>query len=557
MQIIVDGKEITADGVTENGIPNGYSYIMSFAKDEEKLLAKWTRYPLSFCQEALGINEKNGLTVSPQQKQAFTALGDLCYAKKILWDNKQSMERVARQVKAFARLTGLSVRAGKGIGKTGFEAFVIIWFLFTHRNAKVPIIGPTEQHLRTILLAEVHKWLQFRNNKGEFVVAQVVRDCIQADTEKIYFKDKDLPDSSWGKQWFAFMKVVAKNADKEVTKGILSGIHEDNVLVVFDEAAAIAQDEVFEPLENTLTGRCNLCLMTFNPNRNTGYARDTHLHPTISKQWKTLHWNAEDAPEWIVSKEHIAKMEERYGGRDTNNYRVNVLGDFPTADDGSLIPYLWVHRALEADLGEVPKDTPVVMGIDVARDGGDQTVICIRHGYKVLAFHRVNLIDSDDVALEAVRFARKYDVETIFVDSIGVGAGVFDRLRHHWPKTVSVKVSEAARDTRKFMRMRDELWWRARERFESGNISIPNIIPLVEQLTSVQYDDQTAGGKIKVEGKNSMRKRLGGESPDYADALNLTFYHSEDLWRKKPEKPDAWRRMDLEESIHQRSWMSV
>ena len=81
--------------------------------------------------------------------------------------------------------------------------------------------------------------------------------------------------------------------------------------------------------------------------------------------------------------------------------------------------------------------------------------------------------------------------------------------------------SRRPKDPDKFMRLRDELWWNCREWFANENPCIPDDVDLINQLTDIKYSDES--GKIKVEGKSMMKKRVGG-SPDIADALNLTFY---------------------------------
>ena len=73
----------------------------------------------------------------------------------------------------------------------------------------------------------------------------------------------------------------------------------------------------------------------------------------------------------------------------------------------------------------------------------------------------------------------------------------------------------------KFMRLRDELWWRAREWLESKEVRIPNQNELIGDLTTPTYEMMSTG-KIKVEGKADIKKRLP-RSPDMADAFCLTF----------------------------------
>ena len=73
----------------------------------------------------------------------------------------------------------------------------------------------------------------------------------------------------------------------------------------------------------------------------------------------------------------------------------------------------------------------------------------------------------------------------------------------------------------KFMRLRDELWWRCRQWLESREVRIPDQNELIGDLTTPTYE-MLSTGKIKIEGKADIKKRLP-RSPDMADALCLTF----------------------------------
>ena len=111
--------------------------------------------------------------------------------------------------------------------------------------------------------------------------------------------------------------------------------------------------------------------------------------------------------------------------------------------------------------------------------------------------------------------------EAIFVDSIGVGAGLADRLRELDVPAVAVSVSESPAIKTKFMRLRDELFWKAREWFEERSCQIPNDPTLIQELTAIRYKFQSSG-KMKVESKDEMKRR-GQRSPDVADAFVMTF----------------------------------
>ena len=111
--------------------------------------------------------------------------------------------------------------------------------------------------------------------------------------------------------------------------------------------------------------------------------------------------------------------------------------------------------------------------------------------------------------------------EQVYVDEIGVGAGVVDRLRELGHPVRGVNVAHKARQSGLFANLRAEGYWTLRQRFMSGSISIPSDNQLVGELAALRYGYDSQG-RIKMEGKDEMRRR-GLSSPDKADALMLAF----------------------------------
>jgi hypothetical protein len=126
-----------------------------------------------------------------------------------------------------------------------------------------------------------------------------------------------------------------------------------------------------------------------------------------------------------------------------------------------------------------------------------------------------------EVAGWVARQAKKEKPDQIMVDVIGIGSGVFDRLKEQGFPVIAVNVAERATDSEEYARIRDELWARTRESLQEG-LSLPNDEILAGQLSAPKYKFDSAG-RIVIESKEEMKKR-GVDSPDRADALCLTFY---------------------------------
>jgi len=488
-------------------------FVLAGDTEEDIAFRRYQCYPECFISEVLGINEENGLHITKQQMELIECAGRLAFCKKIKWDFERGgkINELPRAVRRYSQYLGITIRAGRGVGKSCCSSWLIFWYMSTHSNAKVPCVGPTEKSLKTILWAELNLWYRKVTALNEPIFKEPFRSQIDIRANDVRVNGDP--------QWSAFQRVSPRNADEGILKAVLGGQHADNMMILIDEANSL-QDAVFEPLESTMTSRCNFVIALFNPTRHNGWAYDSHYDMGKSQHFLKLHWSGEDSD--IVSGDYIESLSRKYGGRDNNNFRVSVLGVPPTSEDQSLISYTWVENAIRRDpIPSKMNDRAVVFGVDVARSGGDNTVVCIRKGYDVRHFITINKIDSIDVAIDILKLAKQYEPEYICVDSLGVGAGVYDSLRRAFPKVYAVEFSRASRSPQ-FRVLRDELWYRMRSLFEKEPVTIPDLEPLRIQLSTVKFEDNM--GTIKIEAKKDIKKRLGGESPDYADALAISLY---------------------------------
>ena len=115
------------------------------------------------------------------------------------------------------------------------------------------------------------------------------------------------------------------------------------------------------------------------------------------------------------------------------------------------------------------------------------------------------------------------EVSEVLIDSIGLGAGVVDRLLEEGIDVRGINVGESPSIEGEYWNLRADLWWKCREWFAKRDVQIPRDERLVEELSSVRRL-WPSNGKLQVEPKDQTRQRLGrNASPDAADALVLTF----------------------------------
>jgi hypothetical protein len=391
----------------------------------------------------------------------------------------------------------VSVRSGHGTGKTTSLAWIILWHVSLYGDCKVPCTAPTAHQLQDLLWPEARKW---------------------ADKAHVFFRSQILfsAERIWIEGAREMQFAVARTARSDAPEA-LQGFHAESLLFVIDEASGVPE-QVFEVAEGALSTPGARVVMCANPTRTDGYFYRSHHQER--KDWVCLHFSCLDSPR--VDQAYIDRMRGRYG-EDSSIYRVRVLGDFPLASDDVLIPLYEVEGAIARDV-QFPAERKIA-GLDVARFGDDATALVVRQGGAVIRMDQWRNLDLMQTVGKVKSLYDDKQFSLVAVDSIGLGAGVVDRLREMQVPTVGVNVAEASSQSEKFMRLRDQLWWACRQFFVERQSRIDPDLELrddlIGELTGIRYNF-TSNGKIKVEGKDEMKKR-GLTSPNLADALCLTF----------------------------------
>ncbi|MFX4306331.1 terminase B [Exiguobacterium sp. A1_3_1] len=413
----------------------------------------------------------------------------------------------------------VSVRSGQGVGKTGLEAVVTLWYLTCRPNPKVIATAPTKDQLFTVLWAEIAKWME---------KSELLKRLLKWTKTKIYMIGSE-------ERWFATARTATKPEN-------MQGFHEDYMLFIVDEASGVA-DPIMEAILGTLTGDENKILMCGNPTRTSGVFFDSHNRD--KHLWSTHKVSSLDSPR--TSRDTIEMLKQKYN-EDSDVYRVRVLGDFPKAEADAYIPLEFTDQAINVTVTPV-KYADIHIGIDVARYGDDETVMYARVGNKVVARHTHSKKGTTETTGEAIRFARNtlnrfpQAPRVVFkVDDTGVGGGVTDGIdewidTHNMQKFEVHGINNGARadDPDVYDKLGDQLWGNLRDLLETNfrrrmlgeepTLELLEDDKLVSQLTTRKYR-VLSKGVIKVEPKDKMKKR-GLASPDRADALALCFYEPE------------------------------
>lgn len=392
----------------------------------------------------------------------------------------------------------ISIRSGHGTGKSTSASWAMLWFLLLRFPNKVVVTAPTSGQLFDALFAELKRWISELPEQLQQMLT------VKSDRVELTAAPSE-----------AFISARTSRAE---TPEALAGVHSDNVLLVVDEASGVPE-KVFEAAAGSMSGHSATTVLLSNPTRSSGTFFESQTR--MSDSWWTQRWSCVDSP--LVSDEFVQEMRERYG-EESNAFRIRVLGEFPLSDDDTIIPYHLVESAVHRDL-EVHEDTPSVWGLDVARFGTDKTALCKRQGpivTEIRSWRGLDLMQTvGRVVAEYEGLPPSAQPREILVDSIGVGAGVVDRLHEMGLPVRGVNVSETPSLKETYMNLRTELWFKTKGWLENRSCKLPENEQLMAELTSIKYSF-TSSGKMKAESKDEMRKR-GLGSPDLADALCLTM----------------------------------
>lgn len=451
-------------------------------------------------------SRQQGLT-EQQEKELYDMMN--YYAKNPLRFVKEQIHakptlQQEMVLKAIPKHDQIAVASGHGVGKTALESWIILWFLWTHPYAKIPVTAPTQHQLFDILWSELAMWL------GKSSLQDWFR------WSKTHLRHITAPE-----EWFA----VAQTASSKNPESI-QGYHANYLLVVADEASGV-DDSIFEALEGAQTTDTKVFMFS-NPTRLSGRFYEAFKGKDAS-MWKTFNFSSEESP--LVKEKYLKMMEKKYG-RDSDIYRIRVLGEFPEHEADT---FIHISDVFKATMREGFTNGTASIGVDVGR-GRDESVIVAVSGTKIIKIRRKRLKDlmqtvSMVMAMEQELLSEGYQISAVKIDDTGVGGGVTDRLRElkreGMFKSKIIPINFGAKSTSKskikyYANLSAEMWGHMNDLIRE-TLALPNNDDLIAQLTSRKYTMTNNG--ILLESKENMRKR-GLKSPDIADALALALWQS-------------------------------
>lgn len=319
------------------------------------------------------------------------------------------------------------------------------------------------------------------------------------------------------------------------------GFHSPHLLYIVDEAPGIAP-EIFDAIVGGMAGGSARLVLLGNPTLTSGYFYDCFAKSRCD--WHTITISAFDSPNLagLTIDELLAMSEDeldcnprpylttrrwtierhREWGAENPLYQSRVLGQFPTQSEEALLSLAWLEAAKGRTLSVPVSACKCRAGTDIAGPGECESTLTIRRGPRILAQHAWGEADPRGQVIAALMpYKERDDLESVNVDSAGIGWGMYCHLLDLGFPAVAVNVGERPRDPEKFANLKAELYFALRLRAEAGDLSGLTDEKTIGQLAGIRYKHD-ARGRVVIESNEDARKR-GVKSPDRAESVMLAF----------------------------------
>lgn len=247
------------------------------------------------------------------------------------------------------------------------------------------------------------------------------------------------------------------------------------------------------------------------------------MHSRLGKEGVLAeHFTYEDNPFWSeeMEQERLEILEESQGMHDWI-----FGGQYLAEGSNRLFSLTLINKSLgRTNIDHY--DAKMILGVDIARKGDDDTVLKRRQGFMDFEDKAVNGFDSNQVERLIKDEVLEHNVDTIVIDGTGGhGTGVIDHLQKHYQGTnvevIEYNSSYKANDSN-YYNTRAEVYDRAKIWMEKGGKVTNNDI-FMEELQNIEYFYNNSTNQFQIEPKEIIKNRIG-RSPDKVDAFTMTFF---------------------------------
>lgn len=455
----------------------------------------------------------------------------------------------------------IGAESATGTGKTFTLARVIFWFLDVYKDSLVVISAPKEEQLDKQVWAEVGK--AFHKFKRLHPFAELTKSILYVDSRRT---DDRAKDSSHIASTF----VAGVKANEESTTKA-QGFHREHMLILTEETPGMPLPTL-QAFTTTSNSKNNRILAVGNPD---SIVDPLHNFIDTYNNVEGVRISALDHPNVVLGREIIPGCCTRYSietinlkyGKESAFAKSRTRGICPAQGTDSLFKHSWIQQCKKGSveykkLGEIDRDnSSPALGVDVANsDSGDKACLAFGLANILMQLHEFQCPDSNALAYNLIwedheieasdKHIEIYNTSKISqygisdthigVDTVGVGAGTANVLKEEGyniiplhggqdkrflPLDENHEETKSPTDTSvkylyEFASLRAQMYWEAAIDLKERNIilDLPEEIynSLVKELIVINY---MVKAKIVVESKENIKKKLGGKSPNLADAF--------------------------------------
>lgn len=238
------------------------------------------------------------------------------------------------------------------------------------------------------------------------------------------------------------------------------------------------------------------------------------------KNWKHFQFSSYDNP--FLKEEQIKELIEEVGGENSSIVKQEIYGEFIDNFGSELFSLSEIENAMKSNSFSIEKmQGENIWGLDVARYGDDKSVLAKRKGFVVDELKKYSQLSTIELAnrVLAEYNGSEFKPKAIFVDTCGLGVGVYDVLRNYGLPVFEANSANSATNSA-YLNKRAQMYFTFAKNLKHMQIIKDDELKKDMRMIEYEYSDK---GLLKIIAKEQLKKNYG-KSPDVSDAVALTFF---------------------------------
>lgn len=472
---------------------------------EKRLLAEYKIDFKSFAYHCLKIRTKNDGVVPFKLNSVQLDLLDKFYEQM--------------QVKGRVRFIVLKARQ---MGLSTFIEALLYWWTIYHRGVKSLVL--THKDSATKELFEMTR--RYHEHTPQGFKPQAHRDSaneLAFSSIDSAFKTATAGSKNVGHgstiQCLHWSEVSRSNNQADMTAGVMQTVPTGAGSMIFLESTANGLGEYFhQTWQGAMRGENEFTPVFYPWTAMQEYRQsaDGIEFSQEEREYQALYGIDDEQLAWRQAKmRQFEGPPERKLALFREQYPITAEEAFQSSDNS----FISADAVVTARKAKYDGVGAIVAAVDPARKGRDSSGFVIRQGRKVLKMVRWKYPDTMTIATRCAAMIEEFKVDALFVDTVGLGAGVYDRLVQlgYGDRVFEAVASARADKADTYANKRAEMYERMNEWLMRG-ADIPDSDLLQSDLLMLGYEYDSSD-RLKLQSKKDFDR-----SPDLADALAMTFY---------------------------------